>query len=132
MGAAGVEWARMATIYEPTDDIRELWREFVESRPEAVRAVACRFNPWTLYRMGSSGHRCTIHSFDEEAGGAVSMQVNVTGEYNFVMFDRIVFGVDPDTITECDLPSNEEPVGNLDMPIDMVKAIIGSDAGTRH
>ena len=53
-------------IEEPTEERLRLWSEWVESRPPVVRDIAKRFNPWTIYRLKSSGHRVYIYSFSED------------------------------------------------------------------
>ena len=42
-----------------------------------------------------------------------TLTVNITGEYNFVTFDRQVFGIKPEDLEECDLPGKGEPVGTV-------------------
>jgi hypothetical protein len=37
--------------------------------------------------------------------------VTVSGEFNFVVFPRRVFGVTPEDLEECDLPEKGEPCG---------------------
>jgi len=39
--------------------------------------------------------------------------VTVSGKYNFVMFERNVFGIKPEDLEECDLPSEGEKVGTV-------------------
>ncbi len=99
----------MAHWYEPTDEQRALCANWTASLPEAARVVAMRFNPWTLYRMKDTGHRVTLYSFSEDG----TVTVNVLGQFNAVAMERRVFGVDPDDLTECDLPAEGEPLGVL-------------------
>lgn len=101
----------MANIYEPTPEKERVYQEWLASRPAHVREVAARFRPWILYKMGD--HRVTVYSFGEKLDGSVSLTVNVSAQYNFVAFERSVFGIDPSELTECDLPGPEEPVGAL-------------------
>ncbi len=100
----------MARIYEPTPEQEAMWNEWVAERPPAVREVAQRFEPWSLYRLKSSGHRVTIYSFTDEP---VTMTVDVTGDFNAVTFERRVFGINPDDLEPCELPSPDEPLGAL-------------------
>lgn len=83
------------------------WNEWVESRPPEVQALCRKLPPDRLYKMTSSGHKVTIYSYAENG----TVTVNVTGEYNHVVFDRHVFGIDPGDLEECDLPSKDERVG---------------------
>ena len=104
----------MARIFEPTESQQREWAKWVSKRPPKVRAVAERFTPWTLYRMKTgSRSRVYIHSFGEYEDGSVSLTVNVTGQFNLVSFDRTVFGIKPEELEECDLPSADEPLGTV-------------------
>lgn len=123
----------MANIYEPTEEQKALYAEFVATRPEAVRLVAERFPPWTLYRIKGSGHRCHVYSFGEAEDGSVSLTVSVTGQFNAVMFDRNVFGISPEDLEECELPSADEATGTLMSPeavdenIDAMRVMVRPD-----
>lgn len=101
----------MARICIPTPEQETSWKQWVQERPAAVRAVAERFDPWSLYRMKSTGHRVTIYSYSDSE--PVTLTVNVTGDYNRVLHERRVFGIDPDDLEPCDLPSPDEPTGAL-------------------
>lgn len=96
----------MAEIF-PLDE--DAWLAWANERPECIRELARSLRPNLLYRMGESGHRCTLYAICEDG----TVKVNVTGEYNWVEFDRTVFGVDPKTLTECDLPGPDEMLGTL-------------------
>ena len=119
----------MANIYEPTPEKERVYQEWLASRPAHVREVAARFRPWILYKMGD--HRVLVYSFGEKLDGSVNLTVNVSAQYNFVTFERSVFGVDPNELTECDLPGPEEPVGALFTQeevhenIDVIRAMMG-------
>ncbi len=106
---------------EPTSEQLEGWKSWVAERPEKVRVVAERFDPWTLYRLKTSGHRVTVGGFDELQDGRGTVRVTVSGEFNFVSFERGVFGIDPNDLEECDLPGPDEPLGTTDWPIEVVK-----------
>lgn len=103
----------MARIHEPTAQQEAEWNDWVASRPECVRKVAERFEPWSLYRMKGTGRRVTLYSFGEEKNGTVTLTVYVQGEYNLVTFERRVFGINPDDLEPCDLPTGDEPTGAL-------------------
>ena len=100
----------MAKFTTPTDEQQKAWRDWVASRPDNVRKVAERFDPWTLYRMKSSGHRVVVHGFSEGDEG-VTLQVAVLAEFNLIAMERNVFGIDPDDLVECDLPEDGEVLG---------------------
>lgn len=101
----------MARIVERSSEQEAGWQEWVASRPAGVRAVAERFDPWSLYRMKSTGQRVTIVSFGEPLDGCpVTLTVWVSGKFNFTIPDLQVFGIDPDDLEPCDLPGPEELV----------------------
>lgn len=110
------------------------WQEWVNSRPPIVKAMCERLPPDRLYRMKSTGQRVTVHSFSENR----TVTVNITGQYNAIMFDRQVFGIDPDDLEECDLPPSDEPIGTLLTEEADLDAYIGAqiavlhDAGKQH
>ena len=60
--------------------------------------------------MKSTGHRVTMYSYSENG----TVTVNVTGDYNVVVFERQVFGISPDDLEECDLPAPGEFLGHAD------------------
>jgi len=99
-------------IFEPTPGQLAEYEKWIAARPPAVAAVARRFQPWKLYRL-PSGHRVTVYSFGEKPDGTVTLTVTVSGDFNLVTFERNVFGVNPDNLTECDLPAAGERLGAL-------------------
>lgn len=129
----------MARFTEPTKEQLAGWKAWVAERPDNVRQVAESFEPWSLYRMKDTGQRCTLVSFGEGEDGSVTLTVNITGEFNAVIFDRSVFGVDPDSLESCDLPPKTEAVGaaltdsdDIDEFVDAVRpAVLAARAGKR-
>ena len=106
----------MANVMDPTPEQQQDWDEWVSERPRAVREALQRYDlkPWRLYRMKSSGHRCTLYSVDEpEDGSAPTLKVDVLGRFNLLAFDRRVFGISPSDLEECDLPATDEPLGAI-------------------
>lgn len=101
----------MARIYEPNDDEQSSWAEWVAERPPAVRAVAERFDPWSLYRLKETGQLVTLISFGETRGQPVTLSVAVLGRFNLVPFETGVFGVNPDDLEPSELPGPDVPVG---------------------
>lgn len=99
----------MANVFEPAPDRHERFADL----PPAVRAIAQAWPPWKLYRL-DGGMRCAIYSYEDT--DPVTVTVHVTGQYNLVLFDRAVFGIDPTTLTECELPHDDEPVGTRMTP----------------
>lgn len=99
----------MARIEEPSHAQVKGWAKWVRSRPPAIRAVAEKFDPWSLYRMKSTGQRVRIYSFTE--GEPVTLTVLVLAEFNLVLFETQVFGIAPEDLEPCELPGATEPVG---------------------
>lgn len=114
----------MASWYEPTPEQASSWAEWVKERPPAVRAaIALKgLAPWKLFRL-KGGHRAYLHALDEEIDGSVTLRMVVSGEFNVLLFERTVFGIKPGEIEECELPDEGEPVGSIDVPIEMVRAL---------
>lgn len=123
----------MARFIEPTPKQQKGWNKWIASRPPNVRAVAEKLEPWSLYRMKPDGQRVTLISLSEGEDGTVTLTVAVTGEFNLTMFDRQVFGVDPDSLEPCDLPQPDEPTGammtgeEVDDNIDALRALVRPD-----
>lgn len=121
---------------DPTPEQLAGWHEWVASRPPAVRAVAERFDPWSLYRLKPKGHRVTLVSFGEAPDGTVTLTVNVSAEFNLVMFERQVFGVKPDDVEPCEVPTADEVTGALFTPeqatdhIDAIRVMVRPDLWT--
>lgn len=86
-----------------------MWAEWLATRPAIVQALAARLRPDTLYRLRGSGHRCTLYSYNENG----TVTVTVDGRFNRVLFGRNVFGISPEDLEECDLPTTGEDVGDL-------------------
>lgn len=102
----------MSRLTQATPEEEAEWKEWVASRPDSVRAVAERLDPWTLYRMKSTGRRCTLVSIYENG----TVKVSITGEFNAVMFDRDVFGINPCDLEPCEPPSADEATGTMLSP----------------
>jgi hypothetical protein len=111
---------------DPTPEDERAYTAWVDSCPAIVRVVASRFRPWKLYRMKSTGHRVTVYAFDEDSTG-VTLQVAVLAKYNLLVFERMVFGIDPDDLEECALPRSDELVGAR-MPQEEARAMFARKA----
>ena len=111
----------------PTPEQLGGWHNWVDSRPECIRELIRRrnFDPWTLYRLKTTDQRVTLVGFHEsEDDKKVTLMVDVSGDFNFVIQERVVFGVDPDDLEECDLPSEGEILGNCDLSQEEVDRIL--------
>lgn len=119
----------MAKVIEWSDEQKKAWDEWVATRPSVIQEMCKRFPPDRLYRLKTSNNRVTLYSYSESG----TLTVNVTGEYNAIVFDRQVFGIKPEDLEECDLPSADEITGtvltekeDVESFIDMVRpAIVG-------
>lgn len=101
----------MARIYEPAPEMEKEWKAWVKSRPAIVRRALRGLNPWTLYRMTDTDQRVTLVSASEDG----TVKVFVSSEYNFTMFERNVFGIDPKLLVECELPRPRRDSGRDDV-----------------
>lgn len=97
----------------PGRELGAEWDEWVASRPPAIQELCRRFPPDRLYLLKSSNHRVFLYSYEEGADGTNTLSVIVSGEYNFVSFDRRVFGIKPEDLEECDLPPPGELLGTV-------------------
>lgn len=94
-------------IVEPTKAQERAWRKWVGGLPPIARATAAKLDIWTLYRMKDTGQRATIAAIQDDG----KVRVDITGQYNMVMFDRSVFGIDPGNLEPCDVPGILERTG---------------------
>lgn len=97
--------------FEPTQEQIDGWNTWLNDRPPNVKAVASRFAPWVLYKLKATDQRVFVTEFDEHDDGKVTCVVGVSKKYNLVLRERLVFGIDPDDLTECDLPTTGELIG---------------------
>jgi hypothetical protein len=88
----------MAKIFDL--DLDEL-RSWIEDRPQIIRDLCDRLPPDRLYRIKSSGKRCTIHSYSEDG----TITVTVQAMYNDLPITYGVFGLRPEDLEECDIPN---------------------------
>lgn len=95
-------------IFEPTDQQKLEWEKWVKNKPSKIREIiADKFLPWKLYMLKTTHQRVTLYSIDESRDAPVTLTVCVSGRYNLVAFERMVFGIKPEDLEECDLPNNE-------------------------
>lgn len=105
----------MANIFDPSDEIIKEWDNWVNSKSEKVKKLASQVKPWKLYKLKSSGHKVTIYSIDEPEDEDLepTFKVNVLAQFNFVVFERRVFGIKLEDLEETDLPEKDEMIGSL-------------------
>ena len=119
----------MARWTEPTVEDEESWREFVVDLPASIRGIGERLYPWELYRLKTTDQRVTLYSISENG----TVTVEITGEFNDILFDRQVFGINPDDLEPCDLPEASEQLGTrmthdeVEDNIDLIRATTRPD-----
>lgn len=96
---------------EPNDEQRAMFATWVAERPPHVRAIAERFDPWTMYRLVSTGQRCRVIGYhadeDDDPRQRVTVRVYVENPGLGPLTGRNVFGIDHDDIvpwTDADEP----------------------------
>lgn len=86
------------------------WSEWLNGRPQVIKDMAAKYPPNVLFRLpGERGNRCHIHAYNDDG----TVIVTVSGQFNRILFGRNVFGVDPATLVECDLPGPDEELGDV-------------------
>lgn len=95
----------MAKLFE----IDEEARNWIHSRPDEIRVLIEKWPPNLLYLYKPGNQRVTIYSYSEDG----TVTINVTGEYNLITFSRQVFGINPEDLEECDLPAEDEILGEI-------------------
>ena len=99
----------MALLGEWSEEQEHAWDAGVQSRPPVIQELCRRFPANRLYHLKQSTHYVTIFSYED----GDTTTVTISGDRNFVIFERRVFGVAPDELEECDLPSADAPHGAL-------------------
>ena len=99
----------MANFIEYSEEQKEQFAKWVAARPPAIQEMIRKFPPYKLYMLKTTKNRVTINSYCEDG----SMTVDVTAEFNLLVFERRVFGILPEDLEECNLPDPHEPIGVL-------------------
>lgn len=108
----------MAILFEIDPSILEQW---LEDKPEAIRAAVKTHPPNKLYSFQGKD-RCTIQAYQESG----NVTVAITGEFNKLLFGKMVFDVPLSYLTECDLPAPNEELGEMLKTPEEVMAYINS------
>jgi hypothetical protein len=96
----------MAKWINLSEQQKQVWGEWLTTRPQVIQDMASKYNlhPELVYRIRGGNDRCTIHSLSENG----TITVEISAEHNkdnpIFLFDRCVFGVDPETLIEVDYP----------------------------
>jgi len=96
----------MAKLFEINKEAVE-WKEWIDSRPDEIRAMIEKWPPNLLYLYKPGNHRVTLHSYSEDG----TVTIDISSEYNLILFSRHVFGINPEDLEECDLPADDEILG---------------------
>lgn len=60
----------MARWMQPTESMVVDWSAWMNTLPEKVRPIARKFEPWTLFKLKTSGKRVFVTAFDEAKDGS--------------------------------------------------------------
>lgn len=115
---------------EPDDDQRDAWEEWKTdpSRPADMRAVAERFDPWSMYRLKTTGQRCGVVSFFESDGDQpVTLGIYAEHETLGPISAVKVIGVSPDDLEPW--TGSERPEWEVEREGDAVSFRIAPEGG---
>jgi hypothetical protein len=98
-------------IFEPTSEELKIYEIWLETLSINEREVMKKYKVWKLYKLKSTNQKITIYSVYLNDNDEVKLTVIVSSKYNLISFERQVFGIDPEDLEECDLPT--EPVGAI-------------------
>ncbi len=119
----------MARWMTPTPEQESGLAQWISERPPQVRVIMERLNFYELFKMKSTGQRVIVHSVSEDG----TVTVSVSAQFNAVLMERSVFGVDPDDLEPCELPAENEIVGAVlsqegaDENIDVLRVMVRPD-----
>lgn len=91
----------------PTAAHEAAWREWLAARPDRVRAIAERFDPWTMYRLTTTGQRCQFLGCDVGAQNCgeieadperVTVRIYAENPILGAITGTEVFGISPDDL----------------------------------
>ncbi|MCK5923538.1 MAG: hypothetical protein KAG66_21565 [Methylococcales bacterium] len=90
-----------------TTEERKEFFEWAKGLPDKARRSALSHPAVQLYRDARTGHRVYIDSYANDG----TVTIVVSGQFNHVAMERNVFGIDVSSLSPCDPPSEDEPVG---------------------
>jgi hypothetical protein len=96
----------MARYIEPTEAEIAEFAEWLAERPPVVQELAARLDPWSLFLLKTTGQRVAIVAYGED--GTVRVEVSACVNPG-LLFDRTVFGINPDDLEPCDIPDDAGP-----------------------
>lgn len=113
----------MARYIEPTVAELAEFAEWLAERPPVVQELAARLDPWSLFLLKTTGQRVTIVAYGED--GTVRVEVSACVNPG-LLFERTVFGIDPDDLEPCDIPEDagpHEPILSTEEVIENIDAL---------
>jgi len=90
----------VAKFKEWTTEQRIEWEEWLKDRPYIIKELAKRFPPNELFLLKTTGQRVYLMAYSEDN----TVTVAITGDFNKCLFDKSVFGINPDDLEPCDIP----------------------------
>ena len=103
----------MAKWITLTEGNKAAYAEWLESRPQIIKDMIAEHNlkQDVLYRLKTTGQLVTLYSVCEDS----TVTVDISPGFNPGMFiGRLVFGIDPRHLEECDLPKGVLPAQGVD------------------
>lgn len=97
----------MARWMNPTrKDVLEV-NQKLKDRPRNVRAIAKKLDFFSLYWLQPVQSHVIIYSVEDDG----SITVSATREYNHLVYDVLIFGVDLEDLHTCEIPSRAREQG---------------------
>ncbi len=99
----------MGNVIEPTEEKLKEIEEWLKDRPQVIKDLCKKLPPFKLYKLKYCEQPelfslVTLHSYNEDG----TVTVYVSKKFNITLMERNVFGINPERLTECDIPSDEE------------------------
>jgi hypothetical protein len=93
-------------IFKEWDEVQQQqWQDWLKERPPVIQKMAIKYPPNELFQYKE--WRVYIQSYNEDG----TVTIGISGQYNYLMFERAVFGVNPENLTPCALPDSDEKLG---------------------
>lgn len=119
---------------QPDQAEREKWLRELESLPRVVREICEAYPPWTCYRMVDSPGHYAIVAYDPTPSLAEPyVMLRLAHGSDSTAPGVAVFGIRPDSVTECGCGKWEEPTpAQARETAERMRAIIESANATKH
>lgn len=120
----------MARYVDPSEAEIAEFAEWLKDRPAIIQELAARLDPWSLYLLKTTGQRVTLVAYAEDG----TVRVDVAACVNpGLLFERTVFGVNPDNLEPCDIPEDagdHEPIlsaAEAEENVDVLRVLMRPD-----